>query len=81
MKRNASKNIFPQYYFWRSYENHEIDLVEEMAGKISCFEFKYTKNSTGRATKKIFLDELKGEKLDIINQRKLRRFCRDIIDL
>jgi uncharacterized protein len=34
-KRNAS------FYFWRTYQQQEIDLIEECNGKIEAFEFKW----------------------------------------
>jgi predicted AAA+ superfamily ATPase len=47
MKLNASKNYFPAYYFWRTYDGQEIDLLEinsqqEMQG----LEFKWTKGKS-----------------------------------
>ncbi len=31
----------PNSYFWRTYDQQEIDLIEEMGGEISAFEFKW----------------------------------------
>jgi len=33
-------------YFWRTYDQQEIDLIEEKNGKIVAFECKWTKNKT-----------------------------------
>jgi len=74
MKYNSARNIFPQYYFWRSYEQHEIDMVEEIAGKLFGFEFKYTKNVASEATRRIFTNELHGEKLEVINKDNFGAF-------
>jgi uncharacterized protein len=30
------------YYFWRTYDQKEIDLIEEQAGNLAGFEFKWT---------------------------------------
>lgn len=30
------------YFFWRTFDGQEIDLIEENDGRISAFEFKYT---------------------------------------
>ncbi len=32
-----------RYYFWRTYDRQEIDLIETTAGKIQAFEFKWGK--------------------------------------
>ena len=32
------------FYFWRTYDRKEIDLVEEYAGKLSGYEIKWRKN-------------------------------------
>jgi predicted AAA+ superfamily ATPase len=40
VKRNAYKKQVPDYYFWRTYDQQEIDLLEIKNKKISAFEFK-----------------------------------------
>lgn len=42
LKLNQSKNIFPNYYFWRNYSGSEIDFIEEWGGVLNAFEFKYS---------------------------------------
>lgn len=32
-------------YFWRTWEKHEVDWVEERAGSLFAYEFKYTKTA------------------------------------
>lgn len=42
IKKNYFHNLHNEYYFWRTYDQKEIDLVEiAVAGKISAFEFKW----------------------------------------
>jgi len=41
--RNYNK-IYAKQYFWRTYDDSEIDLVEEHSGKLFGYEFKLTKN-------------------------------------
>jgi uncharacterized protein len=41
LKRNAYKDEDRQFYFWRNYNQQEIDLVEYFSGKLSAFEIKY----------------------------------------
>lgn len=42
LKRNTYKKLNPDYYFWRTYDQQEIDLVEVKNKSISAFEFKYS---------------------------------------
>ncbi|MGV3509337.1 MAG: ATP-binding protein [Sphingobacteriaceae bacterium] len=41
IKRNAYEKKDTNYYFWRTYDQQEIDLIEESAGKISAADFKW----------------------------------------
>jgi len=36
-----NKREFVNRYFWRTYDQKEIDLIEEKAGKLHAYEFKY----------------------------------------
>ena len=45
-KRNTYTNFNTNYYFWRTYEKDEIDLVEENSGKLFGFEFKWKEKKT-----------------------------------
>jgi predicted AAA+ superfamily ATPase len=40
-KINHYKQYPVNYYFWRTYDQKEIDLVEESGGKLTGFEFKW----------------------------------------
>ena len=41
LKRNTYGSRFVNSYFWRTYSQQEIDLVEEGDGKLQAFEFKW----------------------------------------
>lgn len=41
IKQNKNRLYKANYYFWRTYDQKEIDLIEEKEGKIKGFEFKY----------------------------------------
>ena len=43
LKRNAYKNNYYNFYFWRDYEQKEIDWIEEGDGKIFGYEIKWKK--------------------------------------
>ncbi len=42
LKKGAYTNFYGNRYFWRTYEGQEIDLVEEMEGKLSGYEAKWS---------------------------------------
>lgn len=41
MKFHQNKRHFVNSYFWRTYDQKEIDLIEEYGGQLKAFEFKY----------------------------------------
>jgi uncharacterized protein len=41
MKFNHYNRRFVNSYFWRTYDQKEIDYIEEKDGQLSCFEFKF----------------------------------------
>jgi predicted AAA+ superfamily ATPase len=54
IKNNAYQGYHPQYFFWRTYDGQEIDLIESHNGKLQAFECKW-KNS--RAKKPVAFDK------------------------
>lgn len=41
MKKQQYEHVFANNYFWRTYDQKEIDLVEERDGKLFGYEFKW----------------------------------------
>lgn len=46
LKTKEYKRIFSNDYFWRTYDQQEIDLVEERDGNLFGYEFKYSPRKT-----------------------------------
>ena len=44
-KYNIAHNKKPNIFFWRTYDQKEIDYIEEFSGKFEAYEFKWTENS------------------------------------
>lgn len=42
IKKNRYNKALTQFYFWRNYQQQEIDLIEHENGQIRAFEIKYT---------------------------------------
>lgn len=66
LKKQAYKNIFANNYFWRTWDQKEVDFVEEREGKIFGYEFKYSPNK--KRLPKEFLDTYPNATLEIISQ-------------
>jgi len=45
IKQNKNRLYKSNFYFWRTYSQKEIDLIEEREGKIFGYEFKYAAKS------------------------------------
>lgn len=43
LKIGSYNELYSNYYFWRTYDMQEIDLIEEREGKLFAFEFKWKK--------------------------------------
>lgn len=41
LKKKTYQPIFSNNFFWRTYAQHEIDLIEEREGKLFAYEFKW----------------------------------------
>ena len=41
IKYNTYNNLYVNSYFWRTYDQQEIDLIEEKNAAISAYEFKW----------------------------------------
>ena len=59
-------------YFWRTYEQKEIDYVEESGGVITGYEFKYSPKAK-RSSNKTFEDAYKAE-IKVINRENYQGF-------
>ena len=48
VKRNAYARSYAQLYFWRTHDQKEIDLIEDMDGRLTAFEFKWNERQKAR---------------------------------
>ncbi|NOY95163.1 MAG: ATP-binding protein [Chlorobi bacterium] len=60
------------HYFWRTYDQQEIDLIEEKGGKISGFEFKWAK--PGGKIPAAFAKAYPNTEVNTINQDNFLNF-------
>ncbi|OGH05256.1 MAG: hypothetical protein A2W22_01390 [Candidatus Levybacteria bacterium RBG_16_35_11] len=67
MKKKAYENIHGYMYFWRTYEQREIDLIEERDGKLFPYEFKWSAKNMVSPPRNWFLTYPQSEKFSVIN--------------
>lgn len=72
IKKQHYQNIFSNNYFWRTWEQKEIDFVEEREGLLYGYEIKY-KDEKSKSFQS-FTDNYPEAKLDVINSENYLTF-------
>lgn len=71
LKKTSYHSIFGNKYFWRTWDQKEIDFIEEREGKLFAYEFKWG----GEAKPpKDFLEAYPGSEFKIINKENYLDF-------
>jgi uncharacterized protein len=70
----ASRSV--NSYFWRTYDQKEIDCIEEHGGKLYGYEFKWQSGDIRRATRNEFLNAYPESELMTVNQDNFEGFLR-----
>lgn len=73
MKQSYNRNRAKEFYFWRTYDNQEIDLIEESPEGLSAFEFKWGDKKTECPYQ--FRNSLSGSVFQSNKQRELSGIC------
>ena len=63
-------------YFWRTYDQQEIDLIEDVAGRLHGFEFKWKAKAMSKTTQDQFLSSYPDAELKVISQDNFVEFLR-----
>ena len=72
IKRNEYKHFSTNSYFWRTYEQQEIDLVEENSGQLFGYEFKWKSQSS--QPPKLWVRNYKNSVFEEINSENYLKF-------
>ena len=72
LKYNQAHNRRVNMYFWRTYQQKEIDLIEESGGKLSAYEFKWGKSNA--SVPKGFLKNYPDATYQVVNRENLFSF-------
>jgi uncharacterized protein len=73
IKHNQNIGVFANYYFWRTYQQDEVDFIEEVNGKLSGFEFKYEKDRMKKGSYN-FVKNYPAATLELINRHNITNF-------
>jgi len=74
IKRNSNKLYKSNFYFWRTYDQKEIDLIEEREGKLFGYECKYSEGKgISKATKSAFQKAYPQSSIKIITPSTLNK--------
>lgn len=73
-KHNEYNMNFANMYFWRTYDQKEIDLIEEREGKLFAYEFKWNDKKT--KIPKSFLADYADSEFKIIDKSNYWQFLR-----
>jgi len=72
-KKSAYKNIFANRYFWRTYNQKEIDYVEERGAKLFGYEFKWSQKEKVK-TPKLWMQAYKNARFSLITPKNYLEF-------
>lgn len=72
MKINTYKRRSCNSYFWRTYDQQEIDYLEETGGRLFAFEFKYTERKV--KIPGAFATNYSGSSFEVIHQENFLDF-------
>lgn len=71
MKSLHNQRLFPNLYFWRTYDRKEIDYIEEFGGKLRAFEFKW--NPASKVKKPVeFLETYPNSSFEVVHRKNYR---------
>lgn len=68
MKFNQHKDVSANYYFWRTKNQAEVDLVEKSRDGIRAFECKYTESRPSIKSKNAWSSLYPGTEIEVINK-------------
>lgn len=75
MKRDGYRGISKKYYFWRTHEQKEVDLIEEVSGELSAIEIKWVTKGESRHQRE-FEKVYPGAKKIVIDRNNFEEFLK-----
>jgi predicted AAA+ superfamily ATPase len=73
MKFNMNRRHFINPWFWRTYDQKEVDYIEEEGGRLKAFEFKYKSDGKSRISKE-FMETYPGVECKTVSKENYWEF-------
>lgn len=74
MKKNTYEGSFAQSYFWRTRQQHEIDYIEDVDGKLNSFEFKWNEKKGNVKCPESFIRSYPNASYNVITRSNIEEF-------
>jgi len=75
IKKMTYERIMPvNFYFWRTYDGKEVDLVEENNGVLSSYELKWSKDKHNNKTRALWNKTYPNAPLSVVNSENYLDF-------
>ena len=75
IKKLTYERVMPvSFYFWRTYDGKEVDLVEENEGILSSYEFKWSKYKNNNKTRELWNSAYPDAPLSVISNENYLDF-------
>lgn len=72
LKKRSYRNLHASHYFWRTYDQKEIDYIEEREGKLFAYEFKWKDAHLKKPA--LFLESYKNADFRVITKDNYLEF-------
>jgi hypothetical protein len=76
MKKYLHQRQYANFYFWRTYDQKEIDLIEEREGALTAFEFKWKEGQGNMKAANEFTRAYENSRYQIITPSDLDDFIK-----
>jgi predicted AAA+ superfamily ATPase len=73
LKKQSYHNIYSNNFFWRTWDQDEIDLIEQRDGKLYGYEFKYSSKKQPKAPK-LWVNTYKESSFEVITRDNYTSF-------
>ncbi|MBI3160983.1 MAG: ATP-binding protein [Chloroflexi bacterium] len=74
MKTFHHQRRYANFYFWRTYDQKEIDLIEERQGELRAYEFKWKGGEANARAAREFTEAYPNSRFEVVNPSGLDKF-------